>query len=272
MGILLAMLFGAVQGFTEFLPVSSSGHLALLSMLTLENSDLFFPVFLHIATFIAVCIVYRKDIGQLIKAVFLFIPRKITKAKSSSPTHEHMVGMLILSILPLFAILPFKDTVEKLFNSPLAIGIALLVTAALLFVANRYGDGKKTVADMTVTDAIIIGFVQLIAVVPGLSRSGATLAAALFCGLDRENAVRYSFILSLPTIIGAALVEGIGVLRGGTVAFDTIPYLAGFFVAAVTGLLAIGLVKKLIKSRKLSIFSIYTAALGIGLLITIALK
>ena len=264
----LAILFGLVQGLTEFLPVSSSGHLAILSLLTKQESTLAFSVFLHLATFLAVCAVYYKDIWALIRAFFCFLPDKLKKRPARDPAYQHMLGMMILSLLPLVPIVFVKDQIEAACSTPWVIGLALCGTAVLLFFADRFNNGKKTVADMTVRDALIIGLVQMVAVIPGLSRSGATLTAALFCGLKREDAVKYSFILSLPTIVAAAVLEGAALIKGGMASGSVLPYAAGFAVAAVTGYLAIGLVRMISKNGKLKYFSIYCAALAAGLFLS----
>ena len=251
----LAILFGLVQGLTEFLPVSSSGHLAILSLLTKQESTLAFSVFLHLATFLAVCAVYYKDIWALIRAFSCFLPDKLKKRPARDPAYQHMLGMMILSLLPLVPIVFVKDQIEAACSTPWVIGLALCGTAVLLFFADRFNNGKKTVADMTVRDALIIGL-------------GATLTAALFCGLKREDAVKYSFILSLPTIVAAAVLEGADLIKGGMASGSVLPYAAGFAVAAVTGYLAIGLVRMISKNGKLKYFSIYCAALAAGLFLS----
>lgn len=262
----LAILFGAVQGFTEFLPVSSSGHLAILSMLTLGAPDLFFTILLHIATFVAVCAVYRRDIYELLRAFFLFIPDRLNKRAPHA--YSRVIVMLIISLLPLVAVVPFKSRIEASFESPAVIGAMLLLTAVLLFLADSFNKGDKTIHSMTVKDALIIGLFQMCAVMPGLSRSGATLCAALFCGLDRENAVKYSFILSLPTIAAAAVLGISDAVKTGISPELFGPYALGCIIAAASGFAAIFLVRLISKKGKLKIFSAYTAALGIGLLVS----
>jgi len=239
----LALLFGAVQGLTEFLPVSSSGHIAVLSMLTLGSTDLVFALFLHIATFAAVCVVYRREVLALLKEIFSYIPNKISKRGSNDPETLRFLGLMIISLLPLFAVVPMKDKIEAAFDSPLTVGISLAITALLLFFANRYGKGNKTVKEMTIWDALVIGLFQMCAVLPGLSRSGATIAAGLFCGLERKTAVKFSFIMSLPTILAAAFLEAIDLTAESVAAIAYGPYIVGFVAAAVCGYLAIGLVK-----------------------------
>jgi len=262
----LAFLFGMVQGLTEFLPVSSSGHIAILSMLTLEGADIIFALFLHLATFVAVCVVYRKEILSLIKEFFSYIPNRIRKVKSNDPQTLKFLGLMIISLLPLFVVVPLKDNIEAAFNSPLTVGISLAITALLLLFSNRYGKGDKSIAEMTVKDALIIGVFQMFAVLPGVSRSGATIAAGLFCGLERKTAVKFSFIMSLPTILAAVFLEAFDLTAESIAAIALGPYIVGFIIAAVCGYLAIGLVKIISKERKLWVFSIYCGALSAGLL------
>ncbi|MBR5519511.1 MAG: undecaprenyl-diphosphate phosphatase [Clostridia bacterium] len=265
MTVWIGALFGLVQGLTEFLPVSSSGHLAILSMLALESTDMFFSILLHVATFIAVCVAFRKDVWALIREVVCLIPDTIRKKEPRDKNYRHMFYMMVISLLPLVAVVFVQDQIEAMCSAPWAIGVALCVTATLLVFADRFGKGTKTVGTMTVRDAIIIGLVQMVAVIPGISRSGATLTAALFCGLAREDAVKYSFLLSLPTIVAAAALEILDVLGTGLDTAMLLPYAVGCVVAAVTGYLAIGMVRMISKNGKLKVFSFYCAALALGL-------
>ena len=268
MTIWLGALFGLVQGLTEFLPVSSSGHLAILSMLALDSSDMFFSILLHLATFVAVCIAFRKDVWALVREVVCFIPDTIRKKPPRDKDYRHMLYMMILSLLPLVAVVFFQDQIDAIFNSPLAIGIALCVTATLLVLADRFGGGTKTVGTMTARDAVVIGLVQMVAIIPGMSRSGATLTAALFCGMTREDSVKYSFLLSLPTILAAAALEVLDVLGTGIDTALLAPYAVGCLVAGVTGYLGIGMVRMISKNGKLKVFSFYCAAVALGLFVS----
>ncbi|MBR6739667.1 MAG: undecaprenyl-diphosphate phosphatase [Clostridia bacterium] len=263
----LAALFGLVQGLTEFLPVSSSGHLAILSMLSLSADGAVFTLLLHLATFAAVCVAFKDDIFKLIRELFCYIPDRIRHRESPNPDTRRMLEMAVISLLPLIIVLPIKDTVEAAFSSPIAIGVALAVTSVLLILADRFGNGDKTAGGITVRDALVIGIFQLFAVLPGLSRSGATITAALLCGLSRDTAVKYSFIISLPTILAAVLLDLPDIIS--TVSGEALlPMLLGFAVAAVSGYFAIGLVKLISGKRKFWIFSVYTAALSAGLIIS----
>ena len=262
----IALLFGFVQGLTEFLPVSSSGHLALISMLTLENSDIFFTVLLHAATFISVCAAFRGDVSELLRAALTFVPDRVKRRPVTQ--WQRLLELMAVSLFPLAFAVPFRSRIEALFESPAAIGLALIATALLVLLSDRFGKGRKTLRDIKFRDALIIGLVQAAAIIPGLSRSGATLAAALFCGLDRDTAVKYSFILSLPTVLAAAALESAEAFAAGISPARLGPYALGFAAAAVTGYASIGLVRVLTGKGRLKYFSIYTAALGTGLLLS----
>ncbi len=268
MSVWIALLFGLIQGLTEFLPVSSSAHLSIFGMLTLGEPDLLFTLLLHLATLIAVCIAYRKDVGSLVNTSIRLIPDTIRHRKAEDPASRHMLWMMVVSLLPLLVAVFFKDMVETACSTPWVMGLTLLGTAVLLVLADRFGNGQKTVATMTVRDAAIIGLAQMFAVMPGLSRSGTTLAFGLFCGLDRENAARYSFLLSIPTIVAAAVLELADMFSTGIDTTLLLPYLLGCVVAGVTGYLAIGIVRLITGKRKLSFFSLYCAALAVGLFLS----
>ncbi|MBQ3264609.1 MAG: undecaprenyl-diphosphate phosphatase [Ruminococcus sp.] len=294
MTIIEAIIQGAVQGLTEFLPVSSSGHLTItqhIMGIDLEGGNLFFNVMLHIGTLIAVVAFYHKLIWRLIKAFFSMIGDIFTgkfRWKELSDD-KRMVIMVIIGLLPLvllFAPVPgtgmkVKDFVES-FNTEkyfIVVGICLLLTSVLLFIGNRCsksvkpmkhlkgGEGGRT--SMNVLDAIVIGITQCFATLPGLSRSGSTLAAGQMRGLNKQTALDYTFILGTPAIIAAALLEGKDALEGGLdpVKADLVPILIGMLVAAVVGYLAIALFKWLLKTDKMIIFIIYTAVVGTAVIV-----
>ena len=294
MTIIEAVIQGAVQGLTEFLPVSSSGHLTITQHILgidMEAGNLFFNVMLHIGTLIAVIAFYHKLIFRLIKAFFSMIGDIFTgkfKWKKLSDD-KRMVIMVIIGLVPLvllFAPVPgtgmkLKDFVES-FNSDkyfIVVGICLLVTSLLLFLGNlcsrrnvsmkhaKSGEGGRTA--MNILDAIVIGVTQCFATLPGLSRSGSTLAAGQMRGLNKQTALDYTFILGTPAIIAAALLEGKDALEAGTESLtaNIVPILVGMAVAAVVGYLAIALFKWLLKTDKMIIFIIYTALVGIAVVV-----
>ena len=276
MDYIYAAFMGLLQGITEFLPVSSSGHLSLFqNFFGAEAPDNLFNVLLHFATLLAVCVVYRRDICEMIAEFFLGVKDLATPGarKDRVPPARRMVLMVILGTVPLFLVLPFKDKIEALGGSTLFIGCALLVTGLLLFASDRFARCRKNEGTMTVKDALLVGCGQALAVVPGLSRSGTTITAGVAVGLDRPFAVRYSFLLSLPAVLGATLLKVIDVAKEGINAALIPQYLVGMVVAAVSGYFAIGLVKLLADKGKFGAFAYYCWAVGIlTILLTFLVK
>lgn len=264
----MSIFLGIVQGITEFLPVSSSGHLAIFQnffgMENIEGSHLFFDVLLHLGTLISVCVVYRKEVGGMIIAVVhMFTRRNDPENDPFKAPLGRMAIMIIIATIPLVIIIFLKGYIEQLTGSSLFIGVALLITGAILFVSDKLAVGKKTERNMTVKDALIIGVSQAIATIPGLSRSGTTITVGLCTGLSREFAVNFSFMMSIPAIIGANLVSLVSAISGG-VDWAYLPvYIVGLIVAAVVGYFAIRLVKILVDKNKFGKFAYYCWAVGI---------
>lgn len=267
MSILDAIIQGIIQGLTEFLPVSSSGHLALYQQLfgsTGENG-LFFSAILHLGTLVAVFIAFRDTIWALIKELGSMLKDIFTgKFKWSTMNGERrMIIMLLISLLVLVPLYPLKDLVEEVSNKHLiVIGFCFLYTAAILFLSDRCGKGTREPKDITVKNALTVGIFQGIALMPGISRSGSTIASGLFAGFTRETAVKYSFILGIPTILGGCLLEVKDAAAEG-IEFDLLPMLIGFVVSAVVGICAIRMVSWLVKSEKFKVFAVYTLLLGL---------
>lgn len=296
MTIIEAIIQGVVQGLTEFLPVSSSGHLTITQHvlgINLEGNNLFFNVMLHIGTLAAVIVFYHKLIWRLIKAFFSIIGDIFTgkfKWKELSDD-KRMVIMVIIGLLPLFLLfipipgtdMKLKDFVEGIADSErnfIIVGICLLITSILLFIGNRVSHstvpmkhakkgGETGRTSLNVVDAIVVGITQCFATMPGISRSGSTLAAGQMRGLDKQTALDYTFILGTPAIVAAAVLEGKDALEGGLDAIkaDLVPILIGMVVSAVVGYLAIALFKWLLKTDKMIIFIVYTAVVGIAVIV-----
>ena len=250
-----AILLGILQGATEFLPVSSSGHLVLAQHLLgdFEQPGVLFDVMLHVGTMIAVVFYFWRDLAGLISSLW----RRDDKAK----TERRMVGLLIAGSVPTAIIgLTFKDYLIGLFERPDIVCIMLLVTGTLLWVAERLRQRETTRTKMTLTDAVITGTVQGCAIIPGISRSGSTIAALLLRGVDGETAARFSFLLALPAVFGAALlsVKDLDTVASG--AF--LPYLAGTVASMITGLLCIHLLMGVIRRRRLHWFALYCWLVG----------
>ncbi len=269
MTYLYSAILGLIQGTAEFLPISSSGHLALFQQLfnlkSAEETDVFFDVLLHLGTLISVFVYYWDDIWEMILEFFRFIRDLATGQHTDRvPPARRMILLIIVGTLPLFLILPVKSRIEALNNYPLAIGFALLVTGTLLFVSDRLAKGRKNERSATVVDCLLVGCGQALATVPGLSRSGTTIAVGLLRGYDRDFAVRYSFLLSLPAVIGANILSiGDAVEAGIDVSLLPI-YGVGVAIAAVSGYFAIRLVNLLTDKGRFGGFAYY--CWGVGLL------
>lgn len=271
MNIIESIVLGIIQGLTEFLPISSSGHLALAQkMFGMPNAGFFLEALLHIGTLVAVFIAFRKLIAGLFKALFTMMG-KIFRGKFSlknAEPCERMLLMLIVSCLPLFVALIFKDKAEMLKDSLWAVGAALIVNSVILFVCDRLPDRKKDASNMGIGNSLAVGFMQAVAIIPGISRSGSTITAGVASGLDREFAAQYTFILSIPTILaGAAVSFKDAVAENAIIAQDIPAYIVGVVVSGVVGFFAIRLLQYILKSKKFIIFSVYSFVVGAAAII-----
>ncbi len=245
-----AILLGILQGATEFLPVSSSGHLVLAQHLLgdFEQPGILFDVLLHLGTMVSVAIYFSIDL----KALFFSLWRKGQRARND----RRMLGLLCIGTIPTAVIgLTFRDLFEQLFEQPAIVCLMLLVTGTLLILAEHFRSNDRKQLQMNILDALIVGTVQGFAIVPGISRSGSTIAALLFRGIDGETAARFSFLLAMPAVFGAALLS-IGDIE--QVAVQQLPiYLAGTGVSLLVGLLCIHLLMGVVRNRRLGFFAIY---------------
>ncbi len=269
MDLLSAIFYGIIQGITEFLPISSSGHLNILhnifGMETAESSSLTFDILLHLATLVAVFIVYYKDIFALAAAVFSLIG-KVFKGKfklSEYTETERFVLFVLIATLPLAVVIFIKDWVELLASSTKIIGAILILNGLVLFISDKMSRGNKSIGEIKPRNALIVGLCQLCAVVPGLSRSGSTITGALTQGLSRETAVKFSFILSIPAIIGANVFSIPDILETPIPRADVFPYIAGMAAAALAGIAAMKLLSYISKKANFRFFSYYCFAIGL---------
>ena len=269
----MAAFLGFVQGVAEFLPISSSGHLSLLQnflgLQSAEESNLFLDVVLHLGTLISVFIYYWNDIVSMVKEFFRGCGALVhpDPREKHVPPARRMVLLVIIGTLPLFVILPFKKYIDLLYNNTWFIACALLVTGCLLFISDRLAKGHKAERSTSVLDVIIIGFSQALATTPGLSRSGTTISTAMLLGCKREFAVRYSFLLSIPAVIGANILSLKDAAEAG-IDWSLMPsYLLGVVVSAVVGYFAIRLVNALSNKGKFGNFAYYCWGVGILALI-----
>jgi undecaprenyl-diphosphatase len=271
MGIFDAIIQGIIQGLTEFLPVSSSGHLALYQHYfgESESSGLFFSAILHLGTLLATFIAFRKDIIALLKEAGSMIADlfkgKLFKTKMNP--ERRMIVMLITSCLVLVPCIPLKDTIEMVSTTyMIALGCLFLYTSFILFLSDKCVKGTKTAGDITWKNALTVGIFQAIALFPGVSRSGSTISGGLFSGFTRDTAVKYSFILGMPTILAGCLLEFKDAISESEQFGSVLPYIVGFAVSAVVGICAIKMVNWIVKSNKFTIFSIYTLLLGLTII------
>lgn len=265
MTILQAIMLGAIQGIAEFLPISSSGHLAVAEyFLGHTEVPIIFDILLHIATLGAVCIVFYKQIGRLLAVLGRFIIRKNTEADAQD---LRLIAALLISTAITGVIgIVLKDFVQA--KNPLFIAVCFIITGIVLFVSGRL-QSKKNITVPSLMQAAIIGAAQGIGVLPGISRSGSTIAAALLTGLNREKAGEYSFLLSIPAILAAFIFELksadniTGSISGGALA-------AGMVTAFAVGLLSLLFLLKLIKRGKLGLFAYYLIPTGAALFAAVA--
>jgi len=281
MNIFKAIVLGIIQGATEFLPVSSSGHLVLLQKIFGIKGAIFFDTMLHVGTLAAVFAVLWRDILEILKKIF-----------------QPLTGFLIIATVPaVIAAVSFKDAIDHLFESGQFLSVCFLITSAFLVSAElltrrvRLDNGLKKDGAMNWLDALIIGIMQAFAIPPGISRSGATISGALFRKLNRDFAARFSFLMSIPAILGAVVMQTYELLKKGAAAetaagfkiipaslggnetaqaaaenFGALAVIAGTLSAAVVGFFAVKFMLKIIKERSLFGFAIYTGILGLLIL------
>jgi undecaprenyl-diphosphatase len=255
MSIFEAIILGAVQGLTEFLPVSSSGHLVLLqNIFRISEPVLLFDTMVHVGTLIAVFAVLRQDIWNILRRPL-----------------QPLTFYLILATIPtVVTALVFKEQIENAFSSPLFLGFAFLITSVLLtlseILSRRYGR-LKTLETMDGLDALTIGILQAVAIIPGVSRSGSTLSGALSRKLDRNFAARFSFLLSIPAILGALVLQIKDITIGYAPSIPLPLMAAGTITAALVGFFAVKLMLRIVQESSLLGFALYTAILGILVLV-----
>ena len=275
MSLLTSFLLGLIQGAAEFLPISSSGHLAIAQNLLHMKAEVpeFFDVLLHLGTLAAVFVAYWGDIRDMVVEFFHGV-RDIAHRSTPDPVPpaRRLILLIILGTLPLFALLPIHKMVRTLNNNMIFIAVALLVTGCLLFACDRVRKGRKDERSATWVDVLLVGLGQAIATMPGISRSGMTICAGCFRGFQRSFAVRFSFLLSIPAVLGANILSLKDALEVG-VQWSEVPiYLVGVVTAAVVGYLCIRLLKLVAEKGKFGAFAYYCWAAGIATLILNAVR
>ena len=275
MTYLSSFLLGLVQGLAEFLPISSSGHLSIAQNLLGLNTEIpeFFDVLLHLGTLVAVFVAYWRDIcdmvAELIHGVGDLVhgttPRQV-------PPARRLILLIIVGTLPLFILLPIHKQVQALSNNMVFIGAALVVTGFLLFACDLVRKGKKTERTATITDVLVVGMGQAIATMPGISRSGMTITTGCFMGFERKFAVRFSFLLSIPAVLGANILSLKDALDAGIIWAEVPMYVVGVVTAAVVGYACIRLLRLVAEKGRFGAFAYYCWAVGLLTLLLNAIK
>ena len=281
MSLIEAIIMGIVQGIAEFLPVSSSGHLAIFKHILKIETDtgMLFDIMLHFGTLIAIFIAFWKDIKELIVGGFsilgrfffnmvIFLKRFTNKdtdyIKILKTDYDRFVMLIIVSTIPTgLAGVLLGDLFEKAGESLLVTGIFLIITATLLYIADHCKVGKTTMADASYKKAGIIGTAQALAITPGLSRSGTTITACLICGFTKEFAVKYSFLMSIPAVLGAVVLDIPDLISSNIETELLLNYTIGTLVAAIVGYICIITMLKIVKNKKFFGFTIYCAIIGL---------
>ncbi len=256
-----AVILGLVQGLTEFLPVSSSGHLTIAKQLFgIETGDLTFEIVVHAATVLATIVVFRKEILNLLQDLFKFRWNGGTR----------YFAMICVSMIPVLVVgLFLKDKVEAVFGSGLAVvGACLLVTAGLLMLSEILAARAKKEGEMNFKTAAWMGVAQAVAVLPGLSRSGSTIATGLMCGTKRSEVAQFSFLMVLVPILGEAFLDLVGGEMTASSGIGTMPLILGFLAAFVSGVFACRVMVALVRRAKLKWFAIYCCIVGLACLIS----
>ncbi len=275
MTYLSSFLLGLVQGLAEFLPISSSGHLSIARNLLGLDTEVpaFFDVLLHLGTLVAVFAAYWRDICDMVVELCRGVsdlvhgttPRQV-------PPARRLILLIIVGTLPLFLLLPIHKKVQALSSNMVFIGAALVVTGFLLFACDLVRKGKKTERNATLADVLVVGVGQAIATLPGISRSGMTITTGCFVGFERKFAVRFSFLLSIPAVLGANILSLKDAAEAGINWGEVPMYLVGVITAAVVGYICIRLLRMVAEKGRFGAFAYYCWAVGLLTLLLNAIK
>jgi len=252
-----ALILAVVQGLTEWLPVSSSGHLVITQTVFGLNPPLIFDVMLHVGTLIVVLTVFRKDIVDIIKAVI----------KRDFETEEGKLALfIVVGSVPIAIIgFVFYDFFKSLFSNLLAVGIAIIITGSVIFFSEKRIGNRK----MGILDSLLIGLAQAVTIIPGISRSGITVATGLLRKIDKTKAFRYSFLLSVPAVIGATVMESRDLVLGN---MDMAPLFLGATISMIVGYVSLKLLKKIVMNEKFHLFAYYCWTVGIAMILFISFQ
>jgi undecaprenyl-diphosphatase len=252
-----SIVLGIIQGLTEWLPVSSSGHLVMAQEFFGLDVPLVFDVMLHVGTLIVVVTVFRNDILRILEALF----------KTGFDTDDGRMGFFIfVGSIPIAIIgFLFHDIIESFFSSLVVVGFSLLITGTVLFLSEKKMGNKK----VGFLDSLLVGFAQAIALIPGISRSGLTVSAGLLRKINKETAFNFSFLLSIPAVFGATLFELKDMIKGN---FDVLPFLVGVLISMIMGYTSLKLLRKIVLDERMHLFAYYCWIVGMVILLSILFK
>lgn len=263
-----AIIMGIFQGFSEFLPISSSGHLAVLqNIFHIKEGNLFLAEMLHMGTLLSIFAVYFSEIKLMIVEFIKLIIKVVKREKITVNRYQKFSILIIFATIPTVIIaLIFKKYIDGLYKNLTFIAVSFIITGVLLMIAQKNYRETKNIKEMTPKDALIIGLMQGVAILPGISRSGLTIVAALFCGLKKNVATEFSFILSIPAVLGASILGFLDLVKGKEALGFSIPLVLGVTLSFIVGVVSIKILVKILNKGKLSVFSYYLWAVGIVVL------
>lgn len=267
MNLYHAAILGALQGFSEVLPISSSAHLILVPwLLTWPESGLTFDVALHLGTFLALSLYFWRDIIEMVVSFF-----DALSARRLNTPARRLPFLIILATVPAAVVGKlFEDQIEATFRSnPLLIASFLIGFGLLLGAADMLGRKRLTLDEIKPSSALTIGLMQCLALIPGVSRSGVTITAALMAGFSRESAARFSFLMSLPIVVGAALLKTVHLVKHGIPAGEGMPMLVGIVFSAVTGYISVAFLLRFVQKKSLAPFVWYRVVVGVALVVAV---
>lgn len=268
MSVWNAIVLGLVQGVAEFLPISSSGHLSIMNnlfdMSTVDNGHVFFDVLLHFGTLSSIFVVYWQDIVKMFREVLGIVNLgPLTGQPQKRYPSARLFLMIVFATIPMLLVIPIKDRVEALFYQNVFIGVMLILTGCVLYVSDRMQQGNKTENNITILDALTIGLCQCVAVIPGLSRSGVTITAGVATGLRRDFALKFSFLMSVPAVLGASILSLVDAVQKGIDPSSVPAYLIGMVASMLSGIVTITVFRRIFQNGKFGGFSYYCWVMGV---------
>ena len=270
MDTISSIFLGIVQGATEFLPISSSGHLVLFqNLLGFKEPELLLDSSLHLGTLLAICLYFRTDLKYMVRESLGFTidlcHRKRSVTSIGEQPHAFLAWWVIIGTLPTLVIgLVFRSFLENLFGSVTVVGIMLVITGLILAITRLIPKNYNTREKVGLFIALAVGTAQGISLVPGISRSGATIVCGILCGLERESAARFSFLISIPAIVGAVVLQ---LTAEGLETVELMPLISGFICSALVGLIALKILMGMVRKGNLYYFAPYCWALGLFILL-----